>query len=105
MFTYSERQDTTALRIPHIVPVPERKERNKTLRNLSLKAQRSHYEAFLGQEMDVLFEEAEEGGLRMGYSPNYIRVAVPAQHVRGNDIRKVKLNRIDPLGWIHGRLV
>ena len=105
VFTYSERQDTTALRIPHIVPVPERKERNKTLRNLSLKAQRSHYEAFLGQEMDVLFEEAEEDGLRMGYSPNYIRVAVPAQHVRGNDIRKVKLNRIDPLGWIHGRLV
>ena len=105
VFTYSERPNTTALRIDEVVPVPERKERNKTLRNLSLKAQRAHYESFLGQEMDVLFEEAEEDGLRMGYSPNYIRVAAPANSVNGNDILTVKLDRIDPLGWVHGTLV
>ena len=72
---------------------------------MSLKAQRAHYEAFLGREMDVLFEEAEEDGLRMGYSPNYIRVAVPSDKVQGNDIHSVKLDRIDPLGWVHGTLV
>jgi len=105
VFTYSERANTTALRIDEVVPVPERKERNKTLRNVSLKAQRAHYEAFLGQEVDVLFEEAEEDGLRMGYSPNYIRVAVPSDKVQGNDIHSVKLDRIDPLGWVHGTLV
>ena len=105
VFTYSERPNTTALRIDEVVPVPERKERNKTLRNVSLKAQRAHYEAFLGQEVDVLFEEAEEDGLRMGYSPNYIRVAVPSDKVQGNDIHAVKLDRIDPLGWVHGTLV
>ena len=55
--------------------------------------------------MDVLFEEAEEDGLRMGYSPNYIRVAVPSDKVQGNDIHSVKLDRIDPLGWVHGTLV
>ncbi|MEC8335929.1 MAG: radical SAM protein, partial [Bacteroidota bacterium] len=104
VFTYSERPNTTALRIEDVVPVPDRKERNKTLRNVSLKAQRAHYEAFLGSELPVLFEDAVEDGLRMGYTPNYIRVAAPADLVKGNDIRTVTLDRIDPLGWVHASL-
>ena len=104
VFTYSERPNTTALRIDEVVPVPVRKERNKTLRNVSLKAQRAHYESHLHDALPVLFEEAEEDGLRMGYTPNYIRVAVPSAEVQGNAIRSVRLDRIDPLGWVHGSL-
>ena len=104
VFTYSERPNTTALRIEEVVPVPDRKERNKTLRNVSLKAQRAHYETFLGSALPVLFEDAVEDGLRMGYTPNYIRVAAPADLVKGNDIRTVTLERIDPLGWVHASL-
>ena len=40
----------------------------------------------------------------MGYTPNYIRVAVPSAEVQGNAIRSVRLDRIDPLGWVHGSL-
>jgi len=105
VFTYSERPNTTALRIDEVVPIPVRKERNKTLRNLSLKAQRAQYEANLGTTADVLFEEAEEDGLRMGYTSNYVRVAVPSSEVGGNVVRPVALERIDPLGWVHGTLV
>jgi threonylcarbamoyladenosine tRNA methylthiotransferase MtaB len=105
VFTYSERPNTTALRIDDVVPVPVRKERNKTLRNLSLKAQRAQYEANLGKTVDVLFEDAEEDGLRMGYTSNYVRVAVPSAEVEGNVVRAVSLKRIDPLGWVHGTLV
>ena len=104
VFTYSERPNTTALRIDEVVPVPVRKERNKTLRNVSLKAQRAHYESHLQDALPVLFEEAEEDGLRMGYTPNYIRVALPSAEVQGNSIRSVRLDRIDPLGWVHGSL-
>ena len=104
VFTYSERPNTTALRIEDVVPISKRKERNKTLRNLSLKAQRAHYEEFLGCTVPVLFEDAQEDGLRMGYTPNYIRVAAPANLVKGNDICQVTLDRIDPLGWVHGTL-
>ena len=104
VFTYSERPNTTALRIEGVVPIPKRKERNETLRNLSLKAQRAHYEEFLGRTLPVLFEDAQEDGLRMGYTPNYIRVAAPANLVKGNDICQVTLDRIDPLGWVHGTL-
>ena len=105
VFTYSERPNTTALRIDDVVPVPVRKERNKTLRNLSLKAQRAHYEAQLGRTAQVLFEEAEEDGLRMGYTSNYIRVAVPSDRAEGNQMLSVTLDRIDPLGYVHGTLV
>ena len=104
VFTYSERPNTTALRIEDVVPISKRKERNKTLRNLSLKAQRAHYEEFLGRTVPVLFEDAQEDGLRMGYTPNYIRVAAPANLVKGNNICQVTLDRIDPLGWVHGTL-
>jgi len=104
VFTYSERPNTTALRIDDVVPVPVRKERNKTLRNVSLKAQRAHYESHLGNVLPVLFEEAEEDGMRMGYTPNYIRVAVQSTEVQGNVVRSVTLDRIDPLGWVHGSL-
>ena len=71
---------------------------------MSLKAQRAHYEEFLGRTVPVLFEDAQEDGLRMGYTPNYIRVAAPANLVKGNDICQVTLDRIDPLGWVHGTL-
>lgn len=104
VFTYSERPNTTALRIDEVVPFPIRKERNKMLRNISLKAQRAHYESHLLDALPVLFEEAEEDGMRMGYTPNYIRVAVPSAEVQGNAIRPVRLDRIDPLGWVHGSL-
>ena len=104
VFTYSERPNTTALRIDEVVPVPIRKERNKMMRNISLKAQRAHYESHLLDALPVLFEEAEEDGMRMGYTPNYIRVAVPSAEVQGNAIRPVRLDRIDPLGWVHGSL-
>ena len=69
VFTYSERPNTTALRIDEVVPVPVRKERNKTLRNVSLKAQRAHYESHLHDALPVLFEEAEEDGLAHGVHP------------------------------------
>lgn len=104
VFTYSERPNTTALRIDNVVPIPDRKDRNKTLRNLSLKSQRAHYEAHIHDVLPVLFEEAEEDGLRMGYTPNYIRVSVPSSEVQGNVIHPVRLDRIDPMGWVHGRL-
>jgi threonylcarbamoyladenosine tRNA methylthiotransferase MtaB len=104
VFTYSERPNTTALRIDDVVPVDVRRERNKILRGLSLKTQRQHYEHHLGLTLPVLFEEAEEDGLRMGYTPNYIRVAASANDVEGNTVRHVALERIDPLGWVHGSL-
>lgn len=105
VFTYSERPNTTALRIREVVPMHVRRERNKVLRNLSLKKQRHHYERQIGQVHDVLFEHAEEDGLRMGYTPHYVRVAAPASEVKGNEICQVRLEKIHAGGWMSGTLM
>lgn len=103
VFTYSERPRTTALRINDVVPVPERQARNKVLRQVSLKKQRAHYERFLGRERPVLFEQAEEDGLRFGYTPEYVRVAAPADLALANAVVPVQLERISE-GAVHGTL-
>ncbi len=104
VFTYSERPRTTALRIPDVVPVPERQARNKVLRQISLKKQRAHWERFLGSARDVLFEHAEEDGLRFGFTPEYVRVAAPADSTPANAIARVRLEHIAE-GTVRGTLI
>jgi threonylcarbamoyladenosine tRNA methylthiotransferase MtaB len=105
VFTYSERPRTTALRIDDVVPVPVRQERAKQLRALSLKKQRAHYEQFQGQVRNVLLENSIEDGLRFGFTPEYVRVAVPAEGLAGNDLVSVRLDQIHAAGHMSGALV
>jgi threonylcarbamoyladenosine tRNA methylthiotransferase MtaB len=97
-FTYSERAKTTALRLDDVVPVPERNERTRTVRQLGLKKQRAHWERFVGAERPVLFEHAEEDGLRFGFTPEYVRIAAPAEAVRPNLPTSVRIERIQAVG-------
>jgi threonylcarbamoyladenosine tRNA methylthiotransferase MtaB len=77
VFTYSERPKTTALRIDEVVPVSERKARNKVLTQISLKKQWAHAARFEGATRPVLLEgEVDVAGARSGYTPEYVRVAV-----------------------------
>ena len=77
VFTYSERPKTTALRMDGVVPVAERKARNKVLTQVSLKKQWAHAARFEGQTRPVLLEGDVDGaGCRSGYTPEYVRVAV-----------------------------
>ncbi len=50
VFTYSERDNTRALNIKPVVPIAERKDRNKMLRILSEKKRRKFYEEHLGTD-------------------------------------------------------
>jgi len=99
-FTYSEREKTTALRLDDVVPVSERHERTRILRQLSLKKQRAHWEQFVGSTRPVLFEHAEEEGLRFGFTPEYVRVAAPADSVQPNRITPVRLEAVHAVGHV-----
>ncbi|HQF28917.1 MAG TPA: tRNA (N(6)-L-threonylcarbamoyladenosine(37)-C(2))-methylthiotransferase MtaB, partial [Bacteroidia bacterium] len=72
VFTYSERANTPAVEMEGVVPVNIRKQRNKVLRNLSMKKQRAFYESQIGSQWPVLFEAEKQEGLMYGYSSNYI---------------------------------
>ncbi|MDP4965588.1 MAG: tRNA (N(6)-L-threonylcarbamoyladenosine(37)-C(2))-methylthiotransferase MtaB, partial [Salibacteraceae bacterium] len=66
VFTYSERANTTALRIDEVIPMQVRQERNKTLTNLSLKKKRAFYETQVGSTHPVLWEAADNEGMMHG---------------------------------------
>ncbi|HIK67632.1 MAG TPA: tRNA (N(6)-L-threonylcarbamoyladenosine(37)-C(2))-methylthiotransferase MtaB [Flavobacteriales bacterium] len=102
VFTYSERPNTTALRIDDVIPVQTRQNRNKMLRILSLKKQREHYENFLGGISKVLIESSEDEDLIFGYTPEYVRVAVNMNTVSRNTTTSLLLKTINPNGFVHG---
>ena len=102
VFTYSERPNTTALRIDDVIPVQTRQNRNKMLRILSLKKQREHYENFIGGTSKVLIESSEEEDLIFGYTPEYVRVAVNLNTVSRNTTTSLLLKTINPNGFVLG---
>lgn len=55
VFTYSERENTEATAMQGVVPVGERKKRNKMLRILSEKKKMAFYQAQLGKTLPVLW--------------------------------------------------
>lgn len=86
VFTYSERANTKALDITPIIPMQERHERNKILRNLSFMKQNFFNQQHLGETRKVLFEGHEKNGLMEGYTDNYIRVQTPYRAEWANQI-------------------
>ena len=78
VFTYSERPNTTAVREKDsVVPIPERRRRNKMLTILSEKKKRAFYQEFEGTTRSVLFEHENKDDFMHGYSDNYLRVRIP----------------------------
>lgn len=99
VFTYSERPDTTAIRITDgIVPHEVRKDRNRRLTILSEKKRRAFYERFVGTRRPVLVEQEEKGGMLSGFTDNYLRVHVPFDQALINTIQHINLPEMNPQG-------
>lgn len=95
VFTYSERENTTALTIKPVVPMSKRAERSKMLHILSDKKRRFFYEEHLEDSFTVLFEEDVENGQMQGFTENYIRVTAKYDPILINETKKVKLTTIN----------
>lgn len=99
VFSYSERAGTKALEIPHVVTPQEKHERSQ--RVLALSAQKTHdfYARFIGTTRPVLLEHASPRKPFMnGFTDNYIRVEVPNQPDKDNQIVQVKLGGFNDEG-------
>jgi hypothetical protein len=48
----------------------------------------------------VLFEHAEEEGLRFGFTPEYVRIAAPADTVLPNTLTSVRLDTVHAAGHV-----
>ena len=97
VFSYSERPDTMALKIPYVVPASTKHSRTRRMMALSDKKLASFTARYLGTTRKVLLEHAVDAdGLMKGFTDNYLRVAVPAINDWANCIVDVRL--IEPLG-------
>ncbi|MCI5058664.1 MAG: tRNA (N(6)-L-threonylcarbamoyladenosine(37)-C(2))-methylthiotransferase MtaB [Flavobacteriales bacterium] len=103
VFTYSERANTTAVKLPGIVSKEKRKERRKRLQILSSKLKRSFYEKYIGSEHSVLFEAKNDDGNITGFTENYIKVKHTFDSALVNSVKKVKLTKIDSDGLMHAK--
>ncbi len=104
VFTYSERPNTVAVRMPNHVEPRIRFERSEMLRILSAKKRRAFYESFAGTAVDVLFEAEKERGWMTGLSSEYVRVHVPTTDNLVNQIKRVRIQHIESEGCI-GELI
>ena len=100
VFTYSERENTEAIDMSGIVPIPERKKRNKMLRILSEKKKMAFYETQLGKTLPALWEHENKDGIMFGFTDNYIRVQKPFNANSTNQIEMVKLEKISAEGTV-----
>jgi threonylcarbamoyladenosine tRNA methylthiotransferase MtaB len=95
VFTYSERDNTTALRIQDVVPMNDRNRRTNVLRMLSDKKKRAFYEAFSQTNHHVLWEGQEEDGRMFGFTENYLKVSRTFDANKVNSIESVGLGKLD----------
>ncbi len=98
VFTYSERDNTEAVEMEGVVPISERKKRNKMLRILSEKKKMAFYQSQIGKTLPVLWEHEEKNGMMFGFTDNYVRVQKPYDPASINRVETVKLEKIAPDG-------
>jgi threonylcarbamoyladenosine tRNA methylthiotransferase MtaB len=97
VFSYSERPDTMALKIPYVVDQRTKHLRTRRMMALSDRRLAAFTKKYLGTVRPVLFEHAvDDDGLMKGFTDNYLRVAVPADTRLSNTIVNVRL--VEPLG-------
>ena len=105
VFTYSERANTTAIKLGDPVPMHIRKKRSKQLHILSDKKKRAFYESNLGNTAIVLFENEENNGVIHGFTQNYVKVKTPYNPDLANTFCKIKMEEIDRDGVMKCTLI
>lgn len=105
VFPYSERNNTTAKKLPNKVSKSEKTDRAQRLRILSAKKKRHFYESQISKTMNVLWEEENHGeDLMQGFSENYIRFEAPFDANKVNTIEQLTFEEITTSGLGSARL-
>lgn len=105
VFTYSERDDTEAIHFDGVVPMNERKKRNKMLRILSEKKRMAFYKSQLGSTRKVVWESDNKNGMMHGFTENYVKVQTPYDESLINQLMEVELVMLNPDGIVDVQLL
>jgi len=92
VFTYSQREGTSATKFGDLVHPKEKKERTKILIELSNQKNKEFRSKFLNKELEVLVI-SEKDGKKVGLTGNYIQIKFDGD-VKPNDIVRLRLTDI-----------
>ena len=90
VFSYSERQNTKAIKIKNKVSKAKKAERSFTMRELSKELKLSFEQSFVGSTREVLFEYQVDNQW-FGHSDNYLPVRVNTEENLKNSIESVNI--------------
>lgn len=94
VFTYSERPNTTAVRMDEVIPSHVRMERRKILQQLSVKKKNAFYRSQRDRTVKVLWEHENREGMMYGFSENYLKFSRPFDQDRANQFEEVVVGEI-----------
>ncbi len=95
VFTYSERVNTTAYKLPGKVNLSERADRSKMLHILSDKKRLAYYNEHVGNTYPVLWEAENDQDVMYGFTSNYIKVKTKYDPMLVNEVTEVEITAID----------
>ena len=101
VFPYSARAGTRAARLPGQLPPELKKQRCAELRGLAAQMKHAYRRRFTGRDAEVLVEsdtgEVNGQAARFGYTPNYLRTALPVRGAlpRPNSMVTVRIGDYD----------
>ncbi len=95
VFTYSERPNTAALLLSGKVEPRIRSERSEMLRILSTRKRRAFQNAFIGDNMEALFEDKTRDGHWTGLTSEYVRVKVRENSELTNSFGRVNITSLE----------
>jgi len=98
VFSFSAREGTGAWKMADQVPGDVIKHRSRILHDIAARKKREFYEAQKGRTLRVLFEERHSTGMFVGFSDNYVKVAVESTDDIANRIGEVEITHVADSG-------
>jgi threonylcarbamoyladenosine tRNA methylthiotransferase MtaB len=92
IFPYSRRPGTPADKMPGQHNNAVKSQRSRRAIAVAEQMSRSFRESLVGQAVEVLFEE-EQQGFFCGHTPNYVKVYAPGQDLH-NQLRRVRITEV-----------
>lgn len=101
-FPYSKREGTVAANMPCQIDESIKKERNKTLIEVSKELEKNYAQKFLNQTVTVLIEESNDT-YSIGHTSNYLKVKID-ELKEANELCEVKIQKYDN-NYLIGELI
>jgi threonylcarbamoyladenosine tRNA methylthiotransferase MtaB len=98
VFSFSARPRTTAFAMKDKVPASVIRERSAIMHRLADDKKTEYYKSQVGKRLRVIFEERDHAGRFIGFSDNYVKIAVETDADLSNHMTEVRVTGADDSG-------